>query len=40
MKSLFFTEEHELFRDSLKDFFKVEVMPHLKTWEAQGKVDQ
>ncbi len=40
MKSLFFTEEHELFRESLKDFFRVEVSPYLKEWEAQGKVDR
>ncbi len=40
MKSLFFSEEHELFRESLRDFFKAEVLPYLKEWEAQGKVDR
>ncbi len=40
MKSLFFTEEHELFRESLRDFFKVEVLPHLDAWEAKGKIDR
>ncbi|MEL6190521.1 MAG: acyl-CoA dehydrogenase family protein [Bacteroidota bacterium] len=40
MKDLFFTEEHELFRESLRDFFKVEVNPYLDEWEAQGKIDR
>ena len=40
MKDLFFTEEHELFRESLRDFFKVEVTPYLDEWEAQGKIDR
>ena len=40
MKELFFTEEHELFRESLRDFFKVEVNPYLDEWEAQGKIDR
>jgi hypothetical protein len=36
MKHLFFTEEHELFRSTLQDFFKAEVRPFLNEWEAQG----
>jgi alkylation response protein AidB-like acyl-CoA dehydrogenase len=40
MKNLFFTEEHELFRNTLQDFFKTEVIPYLNEWEAQGKVDR
>lgn len=40
MKDLFFTEEHKLFRDTLRDFFKQEVSPHLEEWEAAGKVDR
>jgi len=40
MNPLFYTEEHVLFRDSLRDFFKVEVIPHLDEWEAEGKIDR
>lgn len=40
MKSLFFTEEHELFRSSLQDFFKTEVNPFINEWEAAGKTDR
>ncbi|MCI4669483.1 MAG: acyl-CoA dehydrogenase family protein [Bacteroidia bacterium] len=40
MEHLFFTEEHGLFRESLRDFFKAEVIPNLDEWEAQGKVDR
>lgn len=40
MKSLFFTEEHELFRSSLQDFFKAEVAPYINEWEKAGKVDR
>lgn len=40
MKQLFFTEEHELFRSTLQDFFKAEVIPYLNEWEAQGKTDR
>lgn len=40
MKSLFFTEEHELFRSSLQDFFQAEVMPQINKWEDEGKTDR
>lgn len=40
MSPLFFKEEHELFRSTLRDFFKVEVTPYLNEWEALGKVDR
>lgn len=40
MKSLYFTEEHELFRDSLKDFLEKEVNPYEPEWEKQQKVDR
>ncbi len=40
MKSLYFTEEHKLFRDSLRDFFKQDVIPHFDAWEREGKVDR
>lgn len=40
MNNLFFNEEHELFRSSLQDFFKTEVIPHITKWEEAGKVDR
>ena len=40
MQSLYFTEEHELFRESLKDFLQKEVVPYQDEWEKQGKVDR
>jgi hypothetical protein len=40
MNSLFFTEEHELFRSTLQDFFKAEVKPFINEWEAAGKTDR
>ena len=40
MKHLFFTEEHELFRNTLQDFFKAEVMPFIDDWETKGKTDR
>ena len=36
---MYFTEEHELFRNSLKEFLKKEVIPHVDEWESQGKID-
>lgn len=40
MNSLFFKEEHELFRSTLQDFFKAEVNPFIKEWDAAGKTDR
>ncbi len=40
MKSLYFTEEHELFRDTMKDFCIQEIQPYEGTWEAEGKIDR
>jgi alkylation response protein AidB-like acyl-CoA dehydrogenase len=38
MNNMYFTEEHELFRNSLKEFLKKEVVPHVDEWESQGKI--
>ena len=40
MNQLFFTEEHELFRSTLQDFFKAEVNPFINEWEANGETDR
>ena len=39
MNNMYFTEEHELFRNSLKEFLKKEVVPSVDEWESQGKID-
>jgi alkylation response protein AidB-like acyl-CoA dehydrogenase len=35
-----FTEDHQLFRDSVRRFFERELTPHLDRWEAAGIVDR
>lgn len=37
---MYFTEEHELFRTSLKDFLQKEVVPHVDKWEESGTIDR
>lgn len=36
--SYFFTEEHQLFRDGLRRFLEKEVVPHIDTWEKEGRI--
>lgn len=38
MKSYYFKEEHNLFRQSLKDFLAREVKPYVNQWEKDGEV--
>ncbi len=38
MKSYYFTEEHELFRESLRSFLDKEVAPNIDQWEEQQKI--
>ena len=40
MSSMYFTEEHHLFRKSLQDFLQKEVVPHIETWEKKGEIDR
>jgi alkylation response protein AidB-like acyl-CoA dehydrogenase len=40
METIYFTEEHELFRASLKDFLSRRVVPFLDAWEKEGKIDR
>ncbi|HEX8216659.1 MAG TPA: acyl-CoA dehydrogenase family protein, partial [Allosphingosinicella sp.] len=35
-----FTEEHDMFRDSVRRFFERELAPHLDRWEAAGIADR
>ncbi|GAL68844.1 butyryl-CoA dehydrogenase [Jejuia pallidilutea] len=37
---MYFTEEHNLFRKSLQDFLKKEVVPHIDDWEKSGEIDK
>lgn len=38
LSSKYFTEDHELFRKTFRDFLDKEVMPHIEDWEEQGQV--
>ncbi len=40
MNSIYFSEEHELFRESLQDFLQKEVVPHIEKWEKTGTIDR
>lgn len=37
LDNYFFTEEHELFRSSFRDYLKKEVIPHIDEWEEAGE---
>ncbi len=37
---MYFTEEHETFRKSFKDFLQKEVVPHIEKWEKEGAVER
>jgi len=38
MNSMYFTEEHHLFRESLKEFLQKEVVPNVDAWEESGQI--
>ncbi|QNM85944.1 acyl-CoA dehydrogenase family protein [Polaribacter pectinis] len=40
MNSMYFTEEHEAFRASFKEFLKKEVVPHIEKWEKTGTIER
>ena len=40
MDSMYFTEEHEAFRASFKDFLQKEVVPHIEKWEKTGTIER
>ena len=40
MDSMYFTEEHEAFRTSFKNFLQKEVVPHIEKWEQTGTIDR
>lgn len=40
MSKSYFTEEHNLFRESLRDFLQKEVVPHIEKWEETGTIER
>ena len=40
MNSMYFTEEHQLFRASFRDFLQKEVVPYIEQWEKSGAIDR
>ncbi len=40
MNSMYFTEEHESFRQSFKEFLQKEVVPYINKWEKDGTVER
>ena len=40
MSSMYFTEEHESFRQSFKEFLQKEVVPHIEKWEKEGTIER
>lgn len=40
MDNRYFTEEHEHFRASFRDFLKKEVVPHVDKWEKTGTIER
>jgi acyl-CoA dehydrogenase len=38
LNKYYFSEEHEMFRKSLKDFLNKEVVPHVDAWEEAGEL--
>jgi alkylation response protein AidB-like acyl-CoA dehydrogenase len=37
---MYFTEEHEIFRQSFKEFLQKEVVPHIDKWEKTGVIER
>lgn len=40
MSSMYFTEEHDAFRESFREFLKKEVVPHIEKWEETGTIER
>ncbi|HHC79281.1 MAG TPA: acyl-CoA dehydrogenase [Flavobacteriia bacterium] len=40
MNTLYFTEEHESFRQSFREFLQKEVVPHIEKWEKEGTIER
>ena len=40
MNSMYFTEEHQSFRASFRDFLQKEVVPYIEKWEETGSIER
>lgn len=40
MNHIYFTEEHNAFRESFRTFLNKEVVPHIDQWEKEGTIDR
>jgi len=40
MDKRYFSEEHNLFRESFKAFLQKEVVPHIDKWEKEGTIER
>lgn len=40
MDNRYFTEEHEMFRKSFREFLQKEVVPHIEKWEKTGTIER
>jgi hypothetical protein len=40
MEHMYFTEEHEVFRESFREFLQKEVVPHIEKWEKTGDIER
>tara|TARA_R110001632_G_scaffold218358_1_gene347537 strand:+ start:2944 stop:4110 length:1167 start_codon:yes stop_codon:yes gene_type:complete len=40
MANMYFTEEHDVFRESFKEFLQKEVVPHIEKWEKTGDIER
>ena len=40
MENGYFTEEHEFFRESFREFLQKEVVPHIEKWEKTGSIER
>ncbi len=38
MKSLYFNEDHDIFRQSVRQFVQTEVAPHIEKWETEERI--
>ena len=37
---MYFSEEHQLFREGFRNFLQKEVVPHIDKWEKEGRIDR
>ncbi len=40
MINMFYTEDHQMFRESFRDFLQKEVVPHINKWEKEGTIER